>query len=86
MRAVASLRANNDWTLDVAFASGEMRRFDLKPWLADEAFEDLDLAAFKRVRNCGYFVEWENGADLSADTLYHRGTPLPEGVAERPTR
>jgi hypothetical protein len=41
-----------------------------------EAFRSLeDSAAFKKVHNGGYFVEWEAEADLSADTLYLQGTP-----------
>ena len=31
---------------------------------------------FKRVRNQGTFIEWPNGADLSADTLRFSGTAV----------
>lgn len=35
-----------------------------------EAFEPLRAPfKFARVSNCGYFVEWASGADLSADTI-----------------
>ena len=77
-RTIASVRANDDWTLEIVFADGEARRFDLKPWLTDEAFEEWsDPRLFKRFKNQGYFIEWENGADLSADTLFYRATPSP---------
>lgn len=77
MRAITSIRANDDWTLDVSFEGGEQRRFDVKPLLNDEAFADLhNLGVFKRVHNGGYFVEWENEADLSADTLFLEGSEI----------
>jgi hypothetical protein len=44
--------------------------FDVKPYLALEAFEPLnDPGLFQTVRNGNYFIEWPCGADLSADTV-----------------
>ena len=78
MRSITSVVPGPDFTLRVAFDDGEARSFDLKPWLADEAFEELaDPDEFRKVRSQGYFVEWENGADLSADTLYLLGQEEP---------
>jgi hypothetical protein len=75
MRKVVNLVAHDDWTLTVTFASSDVKVFDLKPLLSCEAFAALsDLTEFKRFRNGGYYVEWENGADLSADTLYLEGS------------
>jgi hypothetical protein len=55
------------------------RRYDVKPLLTCEAFAALsDIDAFKKIRNGGYFVEWESEADLSADTLYLEGKPLSQ--------
>jgi len=77
MRHINTISANDDWTLDVAFDDGLKRRFDVKPLLVCEAFEPLrNLNAFKTIRNCGYFVEWMNEIDFSADTLYLDGIPL----------
>ena len=77
MRNINTIRANDDWTLDVAFDDGALRRFDAKPLLDCEAFEHLrNLNAFKSIRNCGYFVEWINEVDLSADTLYLDGVSI----------
>ena len=74
MRTIADVRANDDWTMDIVFSDGEERRFDLKPWLSDAAFEELSsLQSFKRIENHGYFIAWESGADLSADTIFHLG-------------
>jgi hypothetical protein len=89
MRKIVDICANNDWTLDVSFDNGAKRRFDLKPLLELEAFASLSqLGAFKSVSNGGYFVEWANEADLSADTLYLDGLPIGNGKDtehDRPT-
>lgn len=77
MRTITVVSANDDWTLDVSFADGAKRSFDVKPLLHCEAFHGLrDISLFRAIRNGGYFVEWENEADLSADTLYLEGTPV----------
>ncbi len=71
MKTIANVIPNADWTLSLEFETGEKRLFDVKPLLDCEAFEELrDLSEFLKVRNGGYFVAWENEADLSADTLY----------------
>lgn len=80
MRTIITLCANDDWTLDVSFDDGAKRRFDVKPLLEFEAFASLSqLSAFKSVRNRGYFIEWVNEADISADTLYLDGIPMAKG-------
>ncbi len=55
--------------------------FDLTPYLRSEAFAELrDDAAFQRVRNGGYFIEWDCGADLSADTIEAHWQLLPRQI------
>lgn len=77
MRKISSITTNDDWTLDTCFDNGELCRYDVKPLLDAEAFQGLqDLTMFKTARNGGYFVEWQNEADLSADTLYLEGSPV----------
>jgi hypothetical protein len=44
--------------------------FDVKPYLEYEVFQPLKQAEeFTKIYNGGYFIEWECGADLSADTI-----------------
>lgn len=75
MRTIDHILANTDWTIEAIFTSGEVRIFDVKPLLTCEAFEDLrDLNHFMKVHNRGYYIEWENEADLSSDTIYLEGT------------
>ncbi|MBJ6799771.1 DUF2442 domain-containing protein [Geomonas propionica] len=81
MRRINWIHTNDDWTLDVSFADGEVRRYDVRPLLQSEAFKDLeDVAIFKTARNGGYFVAWDNDADLSADTLYLEGIPVTPAI------
>ena len=67
---IAQLTPKSDWTLLVATDDGRHGCFDVKPYLQDEAFHALRNAdEFMKVANGGYFVEWDCGADLSADTI-----------------
>lgn len=67
---IVELRAQPDWTLSIIADDGRAGSFDVSPYLEDEAFGDLrDPAEFIKVSNGGYFVEWDCGADLSADTI-----------------
>ena len=49
--------------------------FDVRPYLDSEAFAPLKKNGnFQKLINGGYFIEWECGADLSADTIEARWT------------
>ncbi len=62
-----------NWTLSIIADDGSVGVFDVRPYLNDEAFEELrDPEEFAKVTNGGYFVEWACGADLSADTIEAR--------------
>jgi hypothetical protein len=74
---VKSVRALENYELEVAFDNGESRRFDVKPYLDRGVFVRLrDQAAFRAVRVVAGSVEWANGPDLSYDTLYVEGRPI----------
>lgn len=61
---------SENWLLQVIFTDGTEGVFDLKPYLQYEAFRSLlSPSEFSKIHNGGYYVEWECGADLSADTL-----------------
>lgn len=67
------LRAEPNWVLSIVADDGRIGRFDVSLYLQDEAFEALrDQDEFVKVVNGGYFVEWDCGADLSADTIEAR--------------
>lgn len=70
---IVELKAEPDWTLSVVADDGRQGRFDVRPYLRFEAFSALnDKDGFAKVANGGYFIEWECGADLSADTIEAR--------------
>ncbi|MEQ1794119.1 MAG: DUF2442 domain-containing protein [Nitrospira sp.] len=70
---ITELRPQPNWVLSVVSDDGRIGEFDVRPYLELEVFECLrDLSEFQKVANGGYFVEWECGADLSADTIESR--------------
>ncbi|VFM99815.1 MAG: Protein of unknown function (DUF2442) [Candidatus Kentron sp. G] len=59
--------------LHIVAEDGRSGIFDVRPYLESPAFRPLeDWEAFSRIHNGGYFVEWQCGADLSADTMEMR--------------
>ena len=75
---VKSVRALEDYELEIVFDNDESRRFDVKPYLGRGIFVRLrDHDAFREVRVVAGSVEWANGLDLSYDTLYVEGKPIP---------
>ncbi len=70
---IAELRIQANWILTVVAEDGRVGQFDVSPYLQDEAFEALqNQSEFAKVINGGYFIEWDCGADLSADTIEAR--------------
>ncbi|TNJ36811.1 DUF2442 domain-containing protein [Chlorobaculum thiosulfatiphilum] len=70
---IAEVHPQPDWVLSIVADDGRVGRFDLSPYLEYEAFDELrDHDEFMKVSNGGYFIEWECGADLSADTIEAR--------------
>ena len=70
---IADIDPKDNYMLYVQFDDGQAGLFDVKPYLDSEAFTPLkDASEFKRIHNGKYFVEWDCGADLSADTIHAR--------------
>jgi hypothetical protein len=70
---IAEVHPQPDRVLSIVADDGRNGRFDVTPYLEYEAFEELrDPDEFMKVINGGYFIEWECGADLSADTIEAR--------------
>jgi len=67
---IKAIRPLAESKLHIVVEDGRVGIFDLNPYLHYEAFAELQQAeAFKQVTNGGYFVEWQCGADLSANTI-----------------
>jgi hypothetical protein len=74
---VIKVRATPDFFMDVEFATGELRRFDMRAYLQFPAFAALKQPGmFLRARIEHGTVVWSEDIDLSSDTLYLRGEPL----------
>ena len=70
---IAELNIQPNWILTVVAEDGRVGQFDVGPYLQDEKFEALqNQNKFAKVINGGYLVEWDCGADLSADTMEAR--------------
>ena len=62
---------------------GRSGTFDVRPYLNSEAFLPLkDWAEFSRIRNGSYYIAWQCGADLSADTIEARWTTSADQSAQ----
>lgn len=67
---ISEVIPKEDCTLHIRADDGTTAIFDVKPYLESEAFAPLkDRNEFERVRNGRYFIAWDCGADLSADTI-----------------
>lgn len=67
---IAEVVAKPEYILELTSTDGRVGIVDIRPYLRFEAFESLsDHTQFLKIRNGGYFVEWDCGADLSVDSL-----------------
>jgi hypothetical protein len=74
--AVVSAKALPSHVLDITFANGEHKRFDIKPYLHYPVFQKLkDEAYFQRAHVDYGTVVWDEATDFSPDTLYRLGQP-----------
>jgi hypothetical protein len=83
MNKVIAVTANNDFSLDLKFNDGSLKRFDAKPYLDYEVFRELkDLNYFKQVSLAFGTVQWPHDQDISPDTLYLEGVALPVSTSD----
>jgi len=74
---VIKVQPEPNYMLNLWFANGEQRQFDMKPYLGFEVFQALkDRKLFYTVTTFLGSVTWSNDADLSYDTLYMEGVPV----------
>ncbi|WP_089729270.1 DUF2442 domain-containing protein [Candidatus Thiosymbion oneisti] len=83
---ITEIVPKNNYLLYIEADDGQAGLFDVAPYLESEAFAPLkDPGEFERIHNGNYFIEWECGADLSADTIETRWTPMTQPVSENET-
>jgi hypothetical protein len=79
LNKITAVTANDDFSLDLQFSDGSVKRFDAKPYLDYEVFRELkDLNYFKQVNIAFGTVQWSNEQDISPETLYIEGVPVVE--------
>ena len=81
---VIKVVASPDYYIVAEFETGDVRRFDMRPYLDFPAYATLkEPGMFLRAHVANGTVAWSDEIDLSPDTLYLRGLPLTGG-ASRP--
>jgi hypothetical protein len=77
---VTDVKAEENYTLKVWFSNGEVKRFDVKPYLDYPVFKSLkeNVALFNTVFADGLGIEWKNEseASLCPDTVYMESTDI----------
>lgn len=74
---VKAVTPGADFTLFAEFTTGELWRFDMRPYLAYPAFRALENENLFMSAHVEHgVVVWTDEIDLSPDTLYTRGEQL----------
>lgn len=75
---VKEVKASQDYTLTLKFTNGEVKIFDVKPYLNFGFFKELkDRHYFNSVRPSLGSIQWANGQDFCPDTLYLESKEQP---------
>jgi hypothetical protein len=76
---VKGVKPSTDYTLTISFTNGEVRTFDVKPYLSRGMFRALrDRSVFNSVQPFLGSVQWSGGQDFCPDTLYLDSVPVTE--------
>ena len=68
---VINVKPEKNFSLLLTFGNGEVKRFDVKPYLEIGIFNELkDIGLFNSVKPFLGSIQWANGVDLCPDTLY----------------
>jgi hypothetical protein len=74
---IVNVKPEQDYTLRLYFTNGEIRRFDVKPYLETGIFRELkEVSLFNSAQPDGLSVEWANEASICPDTLYLDSIPV----------
>ena len=74
---VKSVQPNPDFSVTLEFDNGEIRRFDVTPYLHKGIFEALsDRSEFNSVQPFLGSIKWRGGQDFCPDTLYLDSAPV----------
>lgn len=80
---VKAVKANPDYTLTLTFTNGEVKVFDVKPYLDKGIFRELrDRNEFNSVKPFWGSIQWRNGQDFCPDMLYLDSKQVEKMFAE----
>ncbi|TSA25969.1 MAG: DUF2442 domain-containing protein [Bacteroidetes bacterium] len=75
--SIKEVKPNPDYLLHLKFENGEVRQFDMKPYLNIGIFQELkDISLFNTVHISFDTIEWNNEADLDPEFLYRESQLL----------
>ena len=81
MKTIIAVTPNDDFSLDLKFDDGSVKRFDARPYLDHEVFRELkDLNYFKQVSLAFGTVQWPHEQDISPETLYLESVEIPDST------
>lgn len=76
---VKEVNPNPDYTLTLIFTNGEVKVFDVKPYLDKGIFRELqNRQLFYSVKPFLGTVQWLHGRDFCPDTLYMDGISVTD--------
>jgi hypothetical protein len=82
MIRVTAVRALDDYQLELSFNTGEIRLFDVRPYLEKGIFSELkDPSYFGSVRLAFGSIAWPHDQDFGPESLYADSRPLSAGTA-----
>jgi len=82
---ILNIEPLNDYTVKLFYENGEVKKFNVLPYISGEWFEELlELDYFKTVHliSNGYGIEWENGQDIAPHELYELSILIEVQTAE----
>jgi hypothetical protein len=77
--SIKQVEPRDNYLLFLTFENGERRLFDMKPYLDNGIFRELQkLELFNTVHVSFNTVAWANDADFDPEALYEGGLPIAD--------
>jgi hypothetical protein len=77
MIRVKSIKALDNYELEIEFTNSEIKVMDMKPFLDIPIYKELkDPNLFNKLKVAFGTIQWENGADFDPDSLYNLSTEV----------